>query len=245
MLNQNNHNKYIPIDKRIIFALDFDSVEKAKEWVIKLKSQVKFYKVGLQLFLAGWFNIVDWIIKQDLEVMLDLKFFDIPQTVASAVKQTKNKNVSFVTVHGNDKIIKAAVEHKNDLKILAVTVLTSLDEADIKDLGFKCSTQDLVLSRAKRALELNCDGVVSSGLEAPKLREKLGKNFLVVVPGIRPITNNDDQKRIVDVKTAFLNGADHIVVGRPIREATDPLMVVDKMQNQIKKTLEVMDISNK
>ena len=222
MSNQNKHNKNIPIDKRIIFALDLDSVDEAKKWVTKLKKHVKFYKIGLQLFLAGWFNIVDWIIEQDLEVMLDLKFFDIPQTVASAVKQIKDKKVSFVTVHGNDKILKAAVENKNGVKILAVTVLTSLDNADIEALGFKCSTEDLVLSRAKRALELNCDGVVSSGLEAPKLREVLGRNFLVVVPGIRPVVNNDDQKRIVDVKRAFSDGADHIVVGRPIREAKNP-----------------------
>jgi len=148
-----------------------------------------------------------------------------------------DKGVSFATVHGNDAILKAAVEAAQGVQILAVTVLTSLDEADIRALGFKCSVQDLVLSRARRAVEIGCSGVISSGIEAPMIRKELGDNFLVVVPGIRPAKNIDDQKRTVDAREAFENGADYIVVGRPIRDAADPVAVIKDMQAQIQSVL--------
>jgi orotidine-5'-phosphate decarboxylase len=242
-----NDKKSIALEKRIIFALDLENVSEAKAWVKKLESHVKFFKVGLQLFLAGWFDIIEWILKRDLEVMVDLKFFDVPETVASAVSQLKDRGATFATVHGNDQILKAAVEHKNGTKILAVTVLTSLDQADINELGFQCSVEDLVFSRAKRALDIGCDGVISSGIEAPRLRQDLGDTFLIVVPGVRPVSNqtddeqsswNDDQKRIVGIKEAFQNGADYIVLGRPIRQANDPLAMVKKMQKEIAEALE-------
>lgn len=228
----------IPIEKRIIFALDVESVEAAKEWVEKLEGHVRFFKVGLELFLAGWFEVIEWIRNRDLEVMVDLKFFDVPETVASAVRQLQGRGATFATVHGNDRILKAAVANKNGTKILAVTVLTSLDQADVQALGFQCSIEDLVLSRASRALKIGCDGVISSGLEAPRLRRNLDDTFLIVVPGVRPLENKtDDQKRTVDVKTAFRNGADYIVVGRPIRQADDPIAVVASMQQQILEVL--------
>ena len=193
--------KNISLDKRIIFALDVETPKEARIWVEKLEPRVKFFKVGLQLFLAGGFDIVEWILKRGSEVMLDLKFFDVPQTVASAVKQVGGRGVSFTTVHGNDAILRAAAEAKQGVKILAVTVLTSLDQGDLNDLGFQCSPEELVLSRARRALQVGCDGVVSSGLEAQKLRNELGEDFLVVVPGVRPVENRvDDQKRIVSVR---------------------------------------------
>ena len=153
------------------------------------------------------------------------KFFDVPETVGNAVGQLKSRGVDFVTVHGNDDILRAAVQHKNGLRILAVTALTSLDENDLKDLGFQCDIPSLVLSRARRALEIGCSGVVSSGRESAQLRQDLGDRLLIVVPGIRPFSNSAGKptiKRTVDVETAFLNGADYIVVGRPIRNATDP-----------------------
>ena len=230
--------KNISLDKRIIFALDLETPEEARAWVEKLESRVKFFKVGLQLFLAGGFDIVEWILKRGSEVMLDLKFFDVPQTVASAVKQVGGRGVTFTTVHGNDAILRAAAEAKQGVKILAVTVLTSLDQGDLIDLGFQCSPEDLVLSRARRALQVGCDGVVSSGLEAPKLRKELGGNFLVVVPGVRPVENRaDDQKRVVTVRDAFLNGADYVVIGRPLKQAADPLALAVEMQQQIRDAL--------
>jgi orotidine-5'-phosphate decarboxylase len=230
--------KNISLDKRIIFALDVETPKEARIWVEKLEPRVKFFKVGLQLFLAGGFDIVEWILKRGSEVMLDLKFFDVPQTVASAVKQVGGRGVSFTTVHGNDAILRAAAEAKQGVKILAVTVLTSLDQGDLNDLGFQCSPEELVLSRARRALQVGCDGVVSSGLEAQKLRNELGEDFLVVVPGVRPVENRvDDQKRIVTVREAFLNGADYVVIGRPIQKAADPLNAVEAMQEQIQDAL--------
>jgi len=233
-----SQKKPIDLDKRIIFALDVASPEEAKKWVERLEDQVKFYKVGLELFLAGWFPMIEWVIKRDLEVMVDLKFFDVPETVGRAVRQIRDCGATFATVHGNDGILRAAVKNKKETQILAVTVLTSLDQGDIRELGFDCSVEDLVLSRAKRAIAMGCDGVVSSGLEAPKLRAHMGDGFLVVVPGVRPVFNReDDQKRVVDVRRAFENGADHIVVGRPIRQAEDPLGVVEKMKTDIAKVL--------
>ena len=229
--------KDIPLNERIIFALDVSTSEEAKQLVQTLESHIRFFKVGLQLFLAGWFDIIEWIRDRDLKVFVDLKFFDVPETVKLAVRALTDRGVSFATVHGNDAILRAAVEAAQGVRILAVTALTSLDEADIRDLGFECSVQDLVLSRARRALEIGCSGVISSGLEAPMLRKELGDNFLVVAPGIRPVKNVDDQKRTVDARGAFENGADYIVVGRPIRDASDPVAVIQGMQAQIQSVL--------
>ena len=231
--------KDIPLNERIIFALDISTSEEAKRWVETLEAHTKFFKVGLQLFLVGGFEIIEWILKRDLKVFVDLKFFDVPETVKLAIRTLTDKGVSFATVHGNDAILRAAVEAAQGVQILAVTVLTSLDEADIRALGFKCSVQDLVLSRARRAVEIGCSGVISSGLEAPMIRKELGDNFLVVVPGIRPAKNVDDQKRTVDARGAFENGADYIVVGRPIRDASDPVAVIKSMQAQIRSALSI------
>jgi len=148
----------------------------------------------------------------------------------------KDRGASFVTVHGNQSIMEAAAENKGaELKVLAVTLLTSLDRGDLDDLGFACDVETLVLSRARRALEAGCDGVISSGLEAPKLREFIDHRLLVIVPGIRPVDNREegDQKRIVSVEQAFANGADHIVVGRPIRQAKSPRAAAEAIQQTI------------
>jgi orotidine-5'-phosphate decarboxylase len=226
--------KDIPPRERLIFALDVSSVEEAKALVEQLGDSVLFYKLGLQLFMAGgYFELIAWLRERGKKVFVDLKFFDVPQTVKSAVMQLRNRGVHFVTVHGNDKILEAAAAHKNGLKILAVTALTSLDEGDLKDLGFKCDVEELVFSRAKRALKIGCDGVISSGLEVPRLRRDIGEQFLIVTPGIRPVSNVDDQKRTVDVKQAFINGADYIVVGRPIKEAKDPRKAAADIQKTI------------
>jgi orotidine-5'-phosphate decarboxylase len=230
--------KDISLNERIIFALDVAKTDDAKRWVETLEPHTKFFKVGLQLFLGGGFGIIEWILKRDLRVFMDLKFFDVPETVRLAVTALSDRGVTFATVHGNDAILRAAVEAAQGVHILAVTVLTSLDEADMRDLGFECSIPDLVFSRARRAIEIGCSGVISSGLEAPMLRKELGNNFLVVVPGIRPVKNVDDQKRTVDAGKAFENGADYIVVGRPIRDASDPVLAIRSMQEQIEGALQ-------
>ena len=229
-MNTENMSKKIALEERIIFALDVPSPEKAKHCVRTLEERIRFYKVGLQLFLAGGFAIVDWILARDLRVFLDLKFFDVPATVGLAVKALSDRGVAFTTVHGNDAMLRAAAEAADGVKVLAVTALTSLDQGDLNDLGFQCNVEELVLSRARRAIEAGCHGVISSGLEAPRLRKELGDRFLVVTPGIRPVKNVDDQKRTVSVKEAFINGADYIVVGRPLRDAPEPLTVAEQMQ---------------
>jgi orotidine-5'-phosphate decarboxylase len=233
--------KDIALKERIIFALDVETPDHAKELVRKLESRVGFYKVGLQLFLAGGFPIVEWIADRGHKVMLDLKFYDVPETVKLAVRQLNNRQVTFTTVHGHGPILNAAAEARGDVKILAVTVLTSFGEEDMQEMGASCKVEDLVLARARRALSAGIDGIVSSGLEAGRLREELGDDFLIVTPGIRPAKNTrvseDDQKRIITAGEAIGNGADHVVVGRPIRTASDPLGVVETMQMEIERVL--------
>lgn len=230
-------NDIPPLKEKIIIALDVDTPDQAKDIVKKCESHVSYYKVGLQLFMGSWFETVDWIVDRGHKVMLDLKFFDIPETVKLAVRQVKNRGVSLATIHGNDPIIRAAVEERGEMKLLAVTVLTSFGEEDLRAMGMTQSVADLVYYRAKRALELGCDGVVSSGLEAEKMRQGLGEKLLIVTPGIRPGANvsdgSDDQKRIVTAGMAIKNGATHIVVGRPITKASDPIQVIEQMQEDI------------
>jgi orotidine-5'-phosphate decarboxylase len=226
--------KAVPAAERLIFALDVPSTGDAIRLVTTLGEAVSFYKLGLELFMAGgYFELMDRLSEQGKKVMVDLKFFDVPETVRLAVRQLAKHRPSFATVHGNDAILAAAAGEKGPVRILAVTVLTSLDQGDLTDLGFQCDVEALVLSRARRALALGCDGVVSSGLEAERLRESLGDRFLIVTPGIRPVANTDDQKRTVDVEQAFRSGADYIVVGRPIRDAADPRAAAERIQERI------------
>lgn len=187
-----------------------------------------------------YFELLDWLLARDKKVFCDLKLFDIPATVGSAIRRLKDRGAEFVTVHGNRSIMEAAAQNKgNSLKVLGVTVLTSLDRGDLDDLGFDCDVEDLVLSRAKQALAAGCDGVISSGLEVPKLRKHVDNKLIVVSPGIRPVDNKPigDQKRVVSVATAFSNGADYIVVGRPIRDAKNPRAAAEAMQATIAEQL--------
>ncbi len=231
-------DKNIANQDRLIVALDVPTVAEAKAMVEKLGDAVSFYKIGLELFMSGeYFELLDWLKAQDKKIFVDLKFFDVPATVGRAIKQLNGKGVTFATIHGNDSIMRSAAENKGDVQVLAVTVLTSLDRGDLDDLGFDCDVDKLVLSRAKRAIALGCDGVVASGLEAPVMRENLGHNFMIVSPGIRPVDNDDDQKRVVTVEKAFENGADYIVIGRPIRDADNPKAAAEMIQAQIAKTI--------
>ena len=230
-------NHPIPLAEKIIVALDVENVEQAKALVKRCESQVSFYKVGLQLFMGSWFETVDWLVDRGHKVMLDLKFFDIPETVRLAVEQVNSRGVSLTTIHGNDPIIRAAVAARGDMQLLAVTVLTSFGEEDMRAMGMTGSIADLVSYRAARALALGCDGVVSSGLEAERLRRELGDRLLIVTPGIRPGANvasvEDDQQRVVSAGEAIKNGASHVVVGRPISRAADPLAVIARLQEEI------------
>ncbi|MCC7082834.1 MAG: orotidine-5'-phosphate decarboxylase [Burkholderiales bacterium] len=227
--------KRIAPHERLILPLDVPDNAAALALVQQLGDAVTFYKVGLELIIGGEFTrLVDELLRRGKKVMLDGKFFDVPETVRAAVRQAGKHDVTFVTVHGNDEMLRAAVaEKKGGMRILAVTVLTSLDDADLRDLGFQVDVPTLVRSRARRALELGCDGVVCSGQEAEDLRQRTGNQFLIVTPGIRPVKNVDDQKRTVDVEEAFQMGADYIVVGRPIRAAADPKQAAESVQARI------------
>lgn len=226
----------IPRRERLIVALDVPAYDDARALVERLGPAVSFYKVGLELATSGrYFDLIEWLVASDKRVFADLKLFDIPETVARAVANLRGRGITFVTVHGNQAMMQAAAKEKGELKILAVTALTSLDRGDLDDLGFSCDVERLVLSRARRAIEAGCDGVISSGLEAQRLKSEFHDRLLVLTPGIRPVENRpaDDQKRTVDVAQAFANGADYIVVGRPIRQAADARAAAEAIQATI------------
>jgi orotidine-5'-phosphate decarboxylase len=228
----------IPIRERLIFALDVADKDDARQLISTLGDSVQFYKLGLEVFLSGhYFELMSELKDRGKKVFADLKLFDIPATVAGAVKQLARHEVDFCTVHGNDGMLKAAAQAKGNMKILAVTALTSLDQGDLDDLGFKCDAKALVLSRARRALAAGCDGVVSSGLEVPALRREVDHALVTVCPGIRPVSNDDDQQRVVTAAQAIENGADYLVVGRPIRSAADPAAAAELIQSEIAQVL--------
>jgi len=203
--------------------------------VEKLGGAVCHYKIGLELATTGdYYELLDWLVKRGDRVFCDLKLFDIPETVRRAVANLRGRGVGFLTVHGDRAIMEAAAKEKGDVKILAVTVLTSMGQADLKSMGYGGSMDELVLARARGAADSGCDGVIASGLEAPGIRQAFGDRLLVVTPGIRPAGGDaGDQKRVVDVAQAFRNGADYIVVGRPIRDAKDPAAAAESIQKTI------------
>ena len=216
---------YIPPNQRLIVALDVPNIYEAKSLVDKLGSTVEFYKIGLELATTrDYFDLLNWLTNQGKSVFADLKLYDVPATVSAAVRQLRNSGATFLTVHGDKSIMEAAASEKGDLQILAVTVLTSMDNEDLKQMGIGLDVEDLVLERAKLAISSGCDGVIASGLEVQTLRQTLGNEATIVTPGIRPADSSviDDQKRIVTPKSAFEDGTNYIVVGRPIRNAIDP-----------------------
>ena len=231
--------KDINVEDRLIFALDVPEVEEAKDIVSELDESVNFYKIGMELLMTGkYFELLNWLVEHDKKVFVDLKFFDVPETVGRTIARLSDYGATFATVHGNQALMEKAAQNKKNLKILAVTALTSLDRGDLDDLGFDCNIQDLVISRAKRAFEAGCDGVVSSGLEVPFLREYVDNKLIAVTPGIRPVANDDDQKRVVDVATAFKSGSDYIVVGRPIKNADNRYKAASDIQKIIRSVFE-------
>ena len=225
----------IPRAERLIVALDVPTADEARALVERLGDAVRFYKVGLELFSApGCFELVAWLTGRGHKVFADLKLHDIPETVRRAVANVRSRGATFLTVHGHRSVMEAAAREKGPMKILAVTVLTSFDQHDLAEFGTNRSVEDLVLARARGAVETGCDGVIASGLEAAKLKAEFGGRLLVVTPGIRPAgADVGDQKRTVDVAQAFAAGADYIVVGRPIRDAKDPAAAAEAMQSTI------------
>ncbi|MEE8435795.1 MAG: orotidine-5'-phosphate decarboxylase [bacterium] len=236
----------IKASERLIFALDVPNVQDAMALVGELTPTVKYFKVGLELFLSGGFDVIHQIGRAGGKVFLDLKMLDIPATVRNALKviDTQHETIEFATIHvlnkGFGDILKNS-EISERLKILVVTLLTSMDDQDLAETGAGKSVSETVDFLTGRALGLGCHGVIASGLEARSLREKHGEDFLIVTPGIRPSgteVKNDDQKRVSTPREAILHGADYLVVGRPIRDAEHPLEAAEKIQQEIQSALD-------
>ncbi len=226
----------IPPRQRLIVALDVPGPDAARELVRELGDAVEFYKIGLELMASGgYFQLLDWLLESGKRVFADLKLYDIPATVAAAVRQLAGRGASFVTVHGDRAIIEAAASEKGPMQILAVTVLTSIGREDLRDMGISMEVEDLVLRRARVAVAAGSDGLIASGLEAAALRADLGRGPRIVTPGVRRAGADtpDDQKRIVTPARAFSNGADYIVMGRPIRNASSPRQAAEAVQAEI------------
>ena len=228
--------KDIPTRERLIFAMDVADPAEARRLAERLGDSVRFYKLGLELAMVpGYWELIDWFNARGCKVFADLKFLDIPATVQAAVRQVAARGAHFCTLHARRQIMDAAVQVKGPLKLLGVTVLTSFDRSDVDELGLGVEVEPLVLQRARQAQAAGVDGIVCSGQELARIRTELGHGLIAVVPGIRPddAQGGDDQKRTMSAAAAFRAGADYIVVGRPIRTATDPRAAAEGLQRTI------------
>ena len=219
---------------RLILALDVPSADEAERFLSLVEGRIRFVKIGLELFAAAGPDVVRRAIARDQRVFLDLKFLDIEETVRRATAQVAELGVQFLTVHANRKALLAALEgrraggRESSLRLLAVTVLTNFDADDLRDMGVQWSVADLVAARARLAAETGFDGVVASGEEPAAIRKKVGDKLLIVTPGIRPAGKGaDEHARVTTPMQAIKAGADYLVVGRPIRDASDPRAAVE------------------
>ncbi|MCA1957034.1 MAG: orotidine-5'-phosphate decarboxylase [Nitrospira sp.] len=215
---------------RLIFALDVPSADEAERLLDRLKGRVSFVKVGLELYTVAGPDMVKRLVDRKMRIFLDLKFLDIEETVRRATARVASMGVEFLTIHANRKALTAAVEGRagSALKLLAVTVLTNFDDHDLREMGIQRSIQDLVTARALLASEIGCDGVIASGREATAIRQKVGPRFAIVTPGVRPAgKGTDDHARVTTPSQAIAEGADYLVIGRPIRDAADPPAAVE------------------
>ena len=221
---------------RLIVALDLPDVDAAEAMVARLGDSVAFYKIGYQLAYAGGLRLVRQLADRDKKVFLDLKLHDIGNTVARGVESIAKLGATFLTVHAYPQTMRAAAEARagTDLKILAVTVLTSYDDGDLHAAGYRLGVSDLVEARAQQAQVLGLDGLVCSAEEAAALRKPVGHQMRLVTPGIRPAgAASGDQKRIMTPARALAAGADYLVVGRPVLEAADPKAAAEAIQAEI------------
>ena len=221
---------------RLIVALDLLGIEQAEAIVARLGDAVTFYKIGYQLAYAGGLPLIRKLADQGKKVFLDLKLHDIGNTVERGVESIAKLGAAFLTVHAYPQTMKAAVQARagTDLKILAVTVLTSYDDGDLHAAGYRLGVADLVDARARQAQALGVDGLVCSPEEAAALRKLVGRQMFLVTPGIRPAgAAKGDQKRIMTPARAIAAGADYLVVGRPVLEAADPKAAADAIVAEI------------
>lgn len=234
---------------RLILALDVPSVEEAERLLDRVGEEIRFVKIGLELYTASGPEMVRRAIARGKQVFLDLKFLDIEETVRRATARAAAMGVRFLTVHANRKALRAALEGRNsvqpghaDLKLLAVTVLTNFDAGDLRDMGVQWSVADLVAARAKLAAEVGFDGVVASGEEPAVIRQKVTKDLLIITPGIRPTSHGaDEHARVTTPTNAIKAGADYLVVGRPIRNAADPRAAVERLVAEMQTAFDARD----
>lgn len=220
----------------IIVALDVESAEEARVLVRRIGPGISFYKVGMELYCAAGMDFVRELMGEGKDVFLDLKFYDIGETVKRAVTQVARSGVRFLTVHAVGSVMRAAVEGRGDswLKLLAVTVLTSFDRTDLAEMGYDCEVSDLVNVRVRQAMEAGVDGVVASPLEAPSVRALAGPNAILVTPGVRSAgAGKGDQKRVATPAEALRDGASYLVIGRQITRAPDPAAEVNRVLAEI------------
>ena len=222
----------------LIIALDVPDISSAKKLVDEIGDEGIFYKIGLELMMGGsYFELISWLKNKNKKVFADLKLYDISETVGRAVANLAQYEIDLLTIHTASKsIMSQAALNKGKMQVIGVTVLTNLDQKDLGEMGFdpKISLEDLVEKKTALALDSGLDGIVASALEAKNLRQKFGKDFLIVTPGIRlEALANDDQKRVADVKTALTNGASHLVVGRPITRDANPKIVAKKFNEAL------------
>jgi orotidine-5'-phosphate decarboxylase len=220
----------------IIVALDVESARDARALVARLGDRVGFYKVGMELYAAAGMEFVRALLAQGKDVFLDMKFYDIPETVKRATARVAQTGVRFLTVHGSGPMMRAAVEGKagSELRLLAVTVLTSFDQRDLADLGYPCELSSLVELRARKAMEAGMDGLVASPLDIALVRRIVGPAATLVAPGVRSAgAGAGDQKRVATPAEALRSGADYLVMGRQITRAEDPAAAAARVLEEI------------
>lgn len=220
----------------IILALDVESAGQARELVARIGPGGEFYKVGMELYAAAGMEFVRELAAQGKRVFLDMKFYDIGETVKRAVAQVARAGVEFLTVHGSGPVMRAAVEARgaSGLRLLAVTVLTSFDQEDLADLGYPCPVTELVALRVRKAMEAGMDGVVCSPLEAAAVRSLAGPGAILVTPGVRSAgAGKGDQKRVATPAEAIRAGADYLVIGRQVTRAADPAAEIRRILAEV------------
>ena len=226
----------IPARDRLIVALDLPSVDQARAMIERLGDAVSFYKVGMELTYSGGLPLAEELVRAGKKVFLDLKLHDIPNTVARATEQVAGLGATFLTIHAYPQTMKAARQAlgSSPLKLLAVTVMTSYDDNDLREAGFALGVKDLVARRAQQAKDLGVHGLVMSAEEAQAMRAQLGHDVLFVTPGIRPAGGEvGDQKRVMTPARAISAGADYLVVGRPVTQAADPKSAAEAIVTEI------------
>ena len=228
------------MNDRIIVALDVDSAAEARALVARLGGHVGFYKVGMELYAAAGMEFVRELLGQGKDVFLDMKYYDIGETVKRAVRVATRIGVRFLTVHGSSQVMRAAVAGRGDAqtRLLAVTVLTSFDQQDLADMGYQCTISELVALRVRKAMEAGMDGLVCSPLDAAVIRGQAGPQAILVTPGVRSGgASKGDQKRVATPAEAVRDGADYVVIGRQITRAADPVAEAARVAGEIAEAL--------